>query len=98
MYSKHFGGSGDGVALYGPVSPSGAPYTVQVDGGKAQLFNATRSHYTPQMLLYQSTNLGLGQHRLNITYSATALSSQILAIDYANVYTTVNTTVNNRYV
>jgi len=81
---------GDGVALYGPVSPSGAPYTVQVDGGQAQLFASNRPHYTPQMLLYQATNLGLGQHQLKVTYSPAAVSSQVLAIDYANVYTTVN--------
>ena len=74
--------------MYGPVSPTGAPYTVQMDNGTAQYFNSNRSQYTPQMLLYQATNLGLGSHKVKMTVQSTAGSSQSLAIDYARVYTT----------
>lgn len=74
--------------MYGPVSPTGAPYTVQLDNGEAQYFTSNRAGYTPQMLLYQATNLGLGSHKVKMTLQLTAPFSQYLSIDYARVYTT----------
>ena len=79
---------GDGVSLYGPVSPSGAPFTVQIDTHQPQSFTSNRAHFTPQVLLYQATKLGPGEHQVNVAVAASATSSQYLAIDYANVYTT----------
>ena len=83
------GGTGDGVALYGPVSPTGSAYTIQLDNGGIQAFNSNQPHYRPQMLMYQATNLGSGTHRIVMTYPLTAPTSQYLAVDYANVYTTI---------
>ena len=82
-------GIGDGVALYGPVSPDGSAYTIQLDNGGIQAFNSNQPHYRPQMLMYQATNLGSGTHHVIMTYPLTAPASQYLAVDYANVYTTI---------
>ena len=83
------GGIGDGVALYGPVSPTGSAYTIQLDNGGIQAFNSNQPHYRPQMLMYQATNLGSGTHHITMMYPLTAPTSRYLAIDYANVYTTI---------
>jgi len=40
--------------------------------------------------MYQAANLGSGTHHVKMTYPLTAPASQYLAIDYANVYTTID--------
>ncbi|KAF8070003.1 hypothetical protein FPV67DRAFT_1413702 [Lyophyllum atratum] len=77
----------EGVSLYGPVSPDGAPYTVQLDGGSPRNFTSSKDLYRAQVLLYHANNLPTGQHRVQLTCQPTT-SGQIFAVDYANVYTT----------
>ncbi|RDB16640.1 hypothetical protein Hypma_002369 [Hypsizygus marmoreus] len=80
--------SGEGVSLYGPVGPDGAPYAVQLDNGPMRNFTSNKGRYTPQMLLYHANNLDPGTHRLKLLYQPST-SGQALAIDYANVYSTM---------
>jgi hypothetical protein len=83
--------SGDGVSLYGAISTQGAPYTIQLDGGPVQSFTTTYDRFVPQSLLYHATNLGEGDHILHIGYQPSS-TGQVLAVDYANVYTTKGST------
>jgi len=78
---------GDGVSLYGPVGPSGSPYSVQLDGGSITHYNPNKQFYTPQVELYRADNLGPGSHSLKLLYQPVS-SGQVFAIDHANVYTT----------
>jgi hypothetical protein len=79
--------AGDGVSLYGPVGPSGSPYSVQLDGGSITHYNPNKQFYTPQVELYRADNLGPGSHSLKLLYQPVS-SGQVFAIDHANVYTT----------
>lgn len=76
---------GDAIALYGPVGPSAASYTVQVDSGNPMLYAANRVVYRSQQVLFFASNLGTGVHSLRVQ---TPSASGELAIDYATVYTT----------
>ncbi|KAG5643448.1 hypothetical protein DXG03_000921 [Asterophora parasitica] len=76
-----------GISLYGPVSPDGATYSVQLDGASARSFTANKA-------LYKSQVLPLGQHRVNVTIRP-ASSGQVFAIDYANVYSTTPPSTTN---
>jgi hypothetical protein len=76
------------MALYGPVGPSGAPYSVQLDNNAARNFSAYKQFYRPQNMLFQASNLGVGQHTLKLRSEASNDSALALAIDYAEVYTT----------
>jgi len=78
---------GDGVSLYGPVGPAGAPFSVSVDGGASVNHSANKQFYQPQVLLYSATNLGPGKHIVKVAYQPSQ-PGQIFAVDYANVYTT----------
>ncbi|KAG6863959.1 hypothetical protein C0991_001569, partial [Blastosporella zonata] len=78
---------GEGVSLYGPVSPDGAPYKIQLDGGQPQNLNSNQQMYKSQVLLYHANTLSPGQHRMKLTCQPT-VSGQSCAVDYANVYTT----------
>ncbi|KAF7315702.1 Rho-GAP domain-containing protein [Mycena indigotica] len=78
---------GDAVYLYGPVGPTSAPFSVSLDGGAPENYSAVKQSYKSQVLLYSATNLGRGQHQIKVTYEPSQ-PGQILAIDYANVYTT----------
>jgi len=76
------------MALYGPVGPSGAPYSVQLDNKAAQNFSAYKQFYRPQTMLFQASNLGLGQHTVKLRLEVAVNDSAVaLAIDYAEVYT-----------
>ena len=89
---------GDAVSLYGPVSSNGAAYTVQLDNAGTQYFNSSGHYYTPQVLLYQAANLGLGEHKLKVAYQPDTDSGNLLVIDYATVYTTIDSNSNSRHV
>ncbi len=78
---------GDGVQLFGPVGPLGAPYTVQVDGGPVRSLASVRDFYSPQMILFHADNLGDGIHVLRLEYQGSS-SNQSFAIDYANTLST----------
>ncbi|KIM45456.1 hypothetical protein M413DRAFT_442126 [Hebeloma cylindrosporum] len=80
--------TGDSVAIYGPVGPSGAPYSVQLDNNAAKNFSSYKQFYRPQMILFQASNLGGGQHTVTLTSTAWNNSALTLAIDYAQAYTT----------
>ncbi|EGO00238.1 hypothetical protein SERLA73DRAFT_180711 [Serpula lacrymans var. lacrymans S7.3] len=78
--------TGDAISLYGTVGPQNGPYSVQLDGGGAETFNATAFMYYPQTMLYHADNLGSGSHQLLVT-NLPAQNGQYLNIDYAQVYT-----------
>ena len=76
------------MTLYGPVGPNGAPFYVQLDNNTAINFSSNKQFYRPQMVLFQASNLGGGQHTVKLTLESGSNSSLSLAIDYAKVYTT----------
>ncbi|KAJ7789567.1 hypothetical protein B0H14DRAFT_3502852 [Mycena olivaceomarginata] len=76
--------SGDFITVFGPVGPSIARYSVQVDGADAGTFNGTKEAYTAQVALYQATGLGAGHHTLELT-SQPAVGGQLLAVDFVQV-------------
>ncbi|KIM45457.1 hypothetical protein M413DRAFT_66291 [Hebeloma cylindrosporum] len=78
------------LALYGPVGPTGAPFSVQLDNNTANDFSSSsnKQFYRPQMILFQASNLGGGQHTVKLTSEAWGNSSLTLAVDYAQVYST----------
>ncbi|KAF9462269.1 hypothetical protein BDZ94DRAFT_1166160 [Collybia nuda] len=75
------------VSLFGPVSPDGSMYSVQVDGGRVQKFAANKTSYVPQTLLYHADSLGSGEHHLKLSVQPVS-AGQVFAIDYATVLTT----------
>ncbi|KAJ8462101.1 hypothetical protein ONZ45_g18058 [Pleurotus djamor] len=76
--------TGDSVMVFGSVDPGAGEYTVQMDGGSPQAFNATIAEYVPQTPLYFADNLGPGVHILKLVNSP-AVAGRSLTIDYANV-------------
>ncbi|TRM60086.1 hypothetical protein BD626DRAFT_408047 [Schizophyllum amplum] len=77
--------SGQAVDLYGGVGPSRGPYTVQLDGGDVQTFNATNANVQTQVMLYHGDNLGGGKHNMIIT-NQPGRTGDGLVIDYAVYY------------
>ncbi|KAL1730456.1 hypothetical protein EV714DRAFT_210729 [Schizophyllum commune] len=86
--------SGESVGLYGAVGPAYGRYTVQLDGGGAQVFDASDVYTQTQVLLYHANNIGNGTHHLVLANAPTqdAPQSSIL-IDYAVVSTTEQTNI-----
>ncbi|KAL1758815.1 hypothetical protein FB107DRAFT_206325 [Schizophyllum commune] len=86
--------SGESVGLYGAVGPAYGRYTVQLDGGGAQVFDASDVYTQTQVLLYHANNIGNGTHKLVLANAPTqdAPQSSIL-IDYAVVSTTEQTNI-----
>ncbi|EAU86173.2 hypothetical protein CC1G_03384 [Coprinopsis cinerea okayama7 len=79
---------GDAIALYGPSGPDcAATYSVQVDGRPSQSFSALKQFYRARQLLYYGANLGPGEHKLTVTLTSNSNPGQLLAIDYAEIYT-----------
>ncbi|EIW74813.1 hypothetical protein CONPUDRAFT_169763 [Coniophora puteana RWD-64-598 SS2] len=74
---------GDVIDLYGTVGPSNGQYSVQLDGGSIQHFNATKPLPQYQMVIYHESNLGSGNHQLVVTN----MDPMELSIDYAEVKT-----------
>ncbi|KAJ7260918.1 hypothetical protein B0H12DRAFT_1048349, partial [Mycena haematopus] len=58
--------SGTFISIFGPVGPTIARYTVQLDGVNAGTFNATKQAYIPQVALFQTSGLEAGQHTLEL--------------------------------
>ncbi|KAF5385951.1 hypothetical protein D9615_002666 [Tricholomella constricta] len=80
-------GPGQGVSLYGPVGPDGAPYTVALDDAPPQAFTSNKALYQTQVMLYHANSLSLGQHHLKVACQPTS-SGQVFAVDYTTVFTT----------
>ncbi|KAI6003313.1 hypothetical protein F5J12DRAFT_722726 [Pisolithus orientalis] len=74
----------DMVTLFGKTGTSNGPYTVQLDGGQTNTYNATANLPYYGITLFHADNLGSGQHKLTIT-NAPSTSGQGLGIDYALV-------------
>ncbi|KAF8800280.1 hypothetical protein BYT27DRAFT_7118036 [Phlegmacium glaucopus] len=76
------------VAIFGPVSPQGAPYSVRLDNGATTNYTTSKQFYQPQTMLFQAENLGSGAHTVRLTSEAWNNSALTFAIDYAQVYST----------
>ncbi|TFK27542.1 hypothetical protein FA15DRAFT_586164 [Coprinopsis marcescibilis] len=89
--------TGDAIALFGPSGPQFASsYSVAINNTNARAFSALKPLFRSKQLLYYGANLGLGNHSLTITLDQTVESDHILAIDYAEVYSTPS--MGGRYV
>lgn len=75
---------GQAVSIYGTSGPTSAIYAVQIDGGSASTYNATKQASGPHMLLYYADNLGAGTHNLTITHQSST-GNLSLFINYAQV-------------
>ncbi|KAJ8518713.1 hypothetical protein ONZ45_g4248 [Pleurotus djamor] len=75
---------GDSVMVVGSVDPGAGEYTVELDGGSPQTFNATVAEYVSQTPLYFADNLGPGNHTLKLVNSL-SIPKRSLTIDYASV-------------
>ncbi|KAF9568203.1 hypothetical protein CPC08DRAFT_600539, partial [Agrocybe pediades] len=82
---SHKAAACDAIALYGPVGPSGADYSVQIDNNTPSIHTASNAFYKPREVLFYAGNQGPGNHTLQIQISSASLAE--LAIDYADVYT-----------
>lgn len=78
--------TGSAIAIYGPLDPNGAPYTVQIDDEVPQDYSFTTLQYIPQSLLYFRGGLKTGKRTVKVTH--TGADNNTLAIDYMNIYTT----------
>lgn len=76
------------MALFGPVGPNCAPYSVQLDKETPEYYSANYRVYRPQNPLYRANNLGTGEHTVRITSQAAPNSALTFAIDYAQIYST----------
>ena len=76
------------VEIYGPLSPQGAPYSVQLDNGASTNYSSSNPIYRPQTMLFQAANLGRGTHTIRIRSEAWNNSALTLGIDYAQVFST----------
>ncbi|KAL1720434.1 hypothetical protein EV715DRAFT_289397 [Schizophyllum commune] len=77
--------TGQAIDLFGGVGPQRGPYTVQLDGGEEQTFNATNDNVGVQIMLYHADNLGGGEHSLRVA-NAPANTGDGLVVDYAVYY------------
>ncbi|KAJ3535940.1 hypothetical protein NMY22_g6258 [Coprinellus aureogranulatus] len=79
---------GDAIALYGPAGPnSAASYSVQVDDQAPSRYSAVKQFERSRQLLYYGGNFGKGTHTLTLKLDSVSAQSQVLAVDYAEVYT-----------
>lgn len=75
------------MTLFGASGPSNGPYSVQLDGGKSETYNATNAYPTNYgVTIYHADNLGPGTHQIILT-NLPATSGQYLTIDYAQLWT-----------
>jgi hypothetical protein len=77
---------GAAVAIYGPVGPQGAPYSVQLDSGATTNYSSSKQSYQPQTMLFQAGGLSNGAHTLRLRSEAWNNSALTLGIDYALVF------------
>ncbi|KAF4586201.1 hypothetical protein EYR38_010475 [Pleurotus pulmonarius] len=76
--------TGSAISVFGAVSGTTAPYSVQLDDRPAQNFDGRVNEYTPQTVLYFADNLGPGNHTLKMV-NLPAAEGQGLLLDYALV-------------
>ncbi|KAG9217741.1 hypothetical protein CCMSSC00406_0003570 [Pleurotus cornucopiae] len=76
--------TGSAISVFGAVSGTTAPYSVQLDHRPAQNFDGRVNEYTPQTMLYFADNLGPGSHTLKMV-NLPAAEGQGLLLDYALV-------------
>jgi hypothetical protein len=76
--------SGDSITVYGSVGPQNSAYTAQMDQGSPVSFNASRSAFFDQQVIYYADNLGPGNHVLQLTNEPTSNGGG-LAINFAVV-------------
>lgn len=86
--------TGEMVTLYGKTGASSGPYTVQLDGGQTNVYNATTNLPYYGITLFHADNLGSGQHQLTIT-NTPSINGQGLGIDYAIVSNLLSTPSNS---
>lgn len=81
---------GGAIAIYGPSGPTGPiSYSVQVDNGILSLYTGRQTFQRAKQLLYYEGNLGVGEHTLTLKLVSSSDSQpQVLAVDYAEIYTT----------
>ncbi|OAX44144.1 hypothetical protein K503DRAFT_730129 [Rhizopogon vinicolor AM-OR11-026] len=72
----------ESVSIFGSVGPNNGPYSVSLDSGQANTFNATTYLTFYEVMLYHADNLGPGQHQLTLTNLPDS-NGQTLDIDYA---------------
>ncbi|OJA07835.1 hypothetical protein AZE42_06353 [Rhizopogon vesiculosus] len=72
----------ESVSIFGSVGPNNGPYSVSLDSGQANTFNATAYLTFYEVMLYHADNLGPGQHQLTLTNLPDS-NGQTLDIDYA---------------
>ncbi|KAL6310410.1 hypothetical protein BKA93DRAFT_755971 [Sparassis latifolia] len=87
--------SGDGVAVYGTVSPQHGNYTVTLNGHISQIINGGADGFVRQLhaqtLLFSAENLGAGMHCLVVTgNSGQNNTGHYVDVDYVTVYTASN--------
>ncbi|KAG6378046.1 hypothetical protein JVT61DRAFT_13726 [Boletus reticuloceps] len=81
----------EAISLFGTSGPSNGPYSVQLDGGQTVQYNASTIYPTNYgVMIYHADNLGPGSHQLVLT-NLPATSGQSIYIDYAQLWTLVNT-------
>ncbi|KAF8452846.1 hypothetical protein L210DRAFT_3639295 [Boletus edulis BED1] len=79
------------ISLFGTSGPSSGPYSAQLDGGQTVQYNASSIYPTNYgLMIYHADNLGPGSHQLVLT-NLPATSGQSFCIDYAQLWTLVNT-------
>ncbi|KAG6372415.1 hypothetical protein JVT61DRAFT_7888 [Boletus reticuloceps] len=79
------------ISLFGTSGPSNGPYSVQLDGSQSAQYNASNTYPTNYgVMIYHADNLGPGSHQLVLT-NLPATSGQSIYIDYAQLWTLVNT-------
>ncbi|KAK0242290.1 hypothetical protein EDD85DRAFT_283722 [Armillaria nabsnona] len=76
--------NGEEVQIYGYVGPNASPYLVQVDNSTVGSFNGTKWNQFSGVVLYETSNLGPGQHTLTLM-NTPAGTAQSLSIAYAVV-------------
>lgn len=74
--------SGNEIFLYGGTGPTHGAFKVQLDDQPARTLNGSAVADHPQTLLYTSSGLGTGAHKLVITNTE---AGAVLDIDYAEV-------------
>ncbi|KAK0467925.1 uncharacterized protein EV420DRAFT_435073 [Desarmillaria tabescens] len=81
--------NGEEVRIFGLVGPNASPYVVTVDNSTVGTFNGTTRDMSSGVMLYETSNLGPGQHTLTLMNTPNG-TAQTLFIAYAVV--TDNTT------
>lgn len=85
--SMAFTFKGDAIALYGPAGPLGPSYSVQVAARPATTYSAQKTQFRARQLLYYAGGLGSGSHTLTMKLESQSSPQQMLAFDYAEIYT-----------